>query len=134
MIVHAGVHRADQCDVVSDRAESRDQIGHLDSTLTAWLKLPEAWQHLRAGLRRVVILDLPGKRLASVFPQHRLGIGQIHMARATLHEQRDHRPGPWRMMRTLRGHIKSRPGECRLDGAGQQSFAFSPAPGCPEGL
>ena len=60
-------------------------------------------RHLGAGLGGVVVLDrrrgTAGRRSLR---QLRLGVEQVDVARPALHEQRDHRPRPRRMVRRLR--------------------------------
>src|SRR4030095_10796565 len=61
VVVHAGLHRANDADVVHHSGEVRQQRGEFRARLSALLELPQTWQHLRAGLAGVVVLELARK-------------------------------------------------------------------------
>ena len=80
-------------------------------------------EHLGAGLRRVVVLDVAGERLAVELGRARLGVEQVEVARPALHEQRDHRLRPGRACGGLGLQVEARPLQVRLApaSAGEQA-------------
>ena len=64
-------------------------------------KRPPAREHLRrTRLRKLEVerAEALRQRLAGVAGEHRLGIEGVELARAPMHEQRNHRPGPRAVM------------------------------------
>jgi predicted DNA-binding antitoxin AbrB/MazE fold protein len=78
-------------------------------------------QHLGARLGRVVIDDRAGERLPVVARHAGLGIEQVEMARAALHEHRDHRPRLRLEVRPLRRQIEPALLELRPAGSAEES-------------
>jgi len=122
VIVHAGLCRTDQRDLVGHIAQVRQQLREFHTALTARRKLPRAGEHFRAGLRGIVILNAAWERLA--IPALHLGFGveQIDMAGPTLHEQRNHRPRLWLGMGHLGAQIEALFFKRWLQGRGKQLF------------
>ena len=108
MIVHAGVHGADERDVVGHFAELRQQLAQLHAALAVRRKFPRRAKDLRRSLREVVVFDLAGKLLPIILREHRLRIEEIHLRRPAHHEQRDHRLRLRLKVRRLREQIVAR--------------------------
>ena len=60
MSVRAGVHAANQTDIVNDLSSMRKQFGDLRSTLPMLPKLERASQQFLAGLIHEAECDIPG--------------------------------------------------------------------------
>ena len=91
MVVHSGVHRPDQGDVIRDGSHVGYQLAHFDAALAMLGEFPWGPHHFPAGPRGIVIFHFAGKVLAIVLRQHGFRIEEIHVARAALHEHGNHR-------------------------------------------
>ena len=67
------------------------QLAEIHPALTMPGELPGTGKNLAALLDHVVKVDLTGEILHMVLGQLRLGVTQVHVTRAPLHEHRDHR-------------------------------------------
>ena len=122
VVVDPGVPGPDQADVVGDLPEMRQQGGKLHAALAVASKLPQARKDLGAGLAGVVVLELAGERFAGALRKQGLGIEQVHLARTADHEDRDHRPGPGRVMRRTEAEVMGAGLQFRPDRGGKQAF------------
>ena len=102
--------------------EVRQQLADLGAALAVLLKLPRAGQHLGAGVGGVVVFDLAGEFLAVELVELGLGIEEIDLARAALHEHRDHRLRLRGVRRLLRQQIVMRSLERRLFRRAEQAI------------
>ena len=82
-------------------AEVWQQFGNLGAALTVLGKFPGRSKELLAGPIDEAIDDLAGIFLARVLGQLRLGVQQVHVGGAAVHEHRDHGPSFGRRMRGL---------------------------------
>ena len=92
VIVDVGVHRANQADVVGHLAQVGHQLAQLHAALAMLREFPRAAKQLGAGFGDIVVLDVAREGLQVPLSQLGLGVEQIDMAGAALHEHRDHRP------------------------------------------
>ena len=100
MIGHVGVHRANDAQVVNVRlGRAGEELAHLDAALAVLLERERRAQG-RTGFA-LGAKSRPGKRLAVVLRQHRLGVERIDVRRAAIHEQMDDLFGPRGEMRRL---------------------------------
>gem|GEM_PF-4369768 len=67
------------------------QLAEIHPALTMLGELPGASKKLATLLDHIVEVDLTGEVLQVVLGQLRLGVTQVHVTRAPLHEHRDHR-------------------------------------------
>ena len=84
-----GITRSDQRDIVGVSVQVRDQVRHVHSRLPILAPLAVAAQAERVGLEKLAVnLAEAGRQRLRVEPvQERLGVEQIHLARAAGHEQ-----------------------------------------------
>ena len=103
-------HRIDQADVVGHLRKMGQRVRHPHAGLPMPLKLvlPPHDHTDVGGVAVPDLFDITGKRLAVILPQERLRIEEIHLARATVHEELDHRLRPGREMTVLRLQIIGR--------------------------
>ena len=120
MVIHIGVHRSDQRDVVGDTAETRQQLAQFHSALALRSELEWAGVDLGTRFSRVVVLDLAGEVLHMQLLQFRLGVGHVDMAWPPLHEQGDHRAGLRGVRRLLGDQVELRLLESRFRRGCQQ--------------
>ena len=122
VIVHARLHRADQADVVGDRAELREEFTEFEAALAVAGELPERTQHLGRGLRDVVVFEIvSGEFLAVPLREHRLVVEEIHLRRTAHHEEGDHRLGLGGAGRLLGQEVEDFVAEERLDRRGEEA-------------
>ena len=91
VIVDPRVHRADHDDVIDDSRDVRQEFRYVRAAFSIILKLPRAAENLLTRAADVVVLHLAREVLAVHFRQGRLGVQQVDLAGAALHEKRDHR-------------------------------------------
>ena len=101
MSVEAGVHRAHQADVVDDARDVGQQLGDLRTALTVLLELPRAAHERLAGAIHKTELHVAAVLLAAALRELGLGIGQVHVRGATVHEHGNHGPRLRRELRRL---------------------------------
>ncbi len=111
------VHRTDEGDVIDLPGQVRHRVGNPHAAL-AVLGEVEGAPHQRAGALRILDLarDLAEVRLAVMLVEHRLGVEQIHLTGAAIHEQMNDRFGFRLEMRRAgfeiaRGFLRQVPGE-----------------------
>ncbi len=108
MVGHVGVHRADDAHVVDvPLGRAGEELADLDAALAVLLERERRAQG-RAGLA-LGAEGRPGKRLAVVLRQQRLGIKGVDLRRSTVHEQVDDLLGSRGEMRRLRRQRAKRP-------------------------
>ena len=93
VIVRAAEHGVNERDVVDMLPEVREDLRHQLSTLSVTLELERA-RHQRPGITLPdddVAVDLVVDRLPRVFDEAFLVVEEVHRARTTAHEERDHR-------------------------------------------
>ena len=121
MVVHSGLHRADQADVVGDRAEVRQEFAEFHPALAVTRELPERPQHLGRRLGHVVVFQVARELLPVPLREHRLGVEQVHLRRPAHHEEGDHRLGLGRARRLLGQEVERLVAEQGLDGRGEEA-------------
>ena len=119
-----GVARADQRDVVGVRVQVRHEVRHVHPRLAILAPLAVAAQAERVALEELAVnLAEAGRQRLRVEPvQERLGVEQVHLARAAGHEQENAALGLGREM--------ARPGSQR---AGRRAGRASREPAGPPG-
>ena len=120
VVVHAGVHAADEAKLIGNLAEAGQQFREVHAALSVPVEFPRTGQHLGAGPGCVVVLEFHRDIPAGPLVEHRLGVAQIHLAWPALHEQRDHRLGPRLVGGSLGQEVVGR--ELRLDRLGPQAL------------
>jgi len=105
--VDVGVHRSDDGDVVDDRGEVGQEFRDIGSACTVLAELPRTSHELLAGTIDEAEGDLAGIVLPAAAGQLRLRVEKVNMARATMHEEGDHGPGPGDERGSLRLHVKA---------------------------
>ena len=83
MIVHAGVHGADERDVIRDGTEMGQQLREFHATLAMAAELPDGCHDLATGLCSIVELQVAREALAIAFDQFGFGVKEIDLAGAT---------------------------------------------------
>ena len=106
--VVAGMHRADDADVVDDAGDVGQQFGDFGTALTMFFELEGTGQQLSAGRVGEAECDVALVRLAVVLGELGLGIQQVDVRRAAVHEERDHRLGLWRKVGRLGPQVERR--------------------------
>ena len=106
MSVVPGVHRTQHRHVIHNLGQLRQQFRDFGPALTMFLKHVRTAKQLLAGA-----IDKAEVHVAAIVgstqpAQFRLRIEQIHMRGPTMHEQRDHRRRPGRMMRNAGQQIE----------------------------
>ena len=117
-----GVHRTDEADVVGDPLKMGEQLADLRARLSAGAELPRAPQQPLARPVDEAVGDLAAIFHAVELLKLRLGIGEVHVGRAAMHEQRDHRRGPRLGMRGAGAEVAEGGLERRLGWICQQPF------------
>ena len=104
-----GVHRADEGDVVHHAGEVRHHLRDPRAALAVPGELERA-AHQGAGVLDELDFarDLVEVRLAVVLVERRLGVEQVHLAGAAVHEQMDDRLGLGREVRRARLEVDRR--------------------------
>ncbi len=97
MIDAVSVQRPYHADVVGVFGDVRKKVANLQPRFASRTKPPHRWQQriLRNFPACHHVSKAVGQWLAAVFSQRWLGIKQVHMARATMHEQPDHPLRSW---------------------------------------
>ena len=94
-----GGHRTDECDVVGNGGDVRDQFRKQHARLARRAKLEwRAEQIARSGRRECLDFDAARIRLTVHPGEFGLGIEQIHLAWAAVLKQHYDAFGPWGMM------------------------------------
>ena len=106
MAVVACVHAADEAKVVGNLRSVRQQLAEIHAALAMFFELPRATEKFAAGLIGEAILDAAAVIHAVAALQLRLGVSKVHVARAAVHEQGNHRFGAWREVRLLGLQVK----------------------------
>ena len=106
VIVHAGMHGADERHLIGDATHVGDEVAHLDAALAARFEFPLRSHDLAAGSSGVVILHLAREVFAIKLHELGLRLEHVDMARAALHEQGDHRLCLAKTMRRLRREVE----------------------------
>ena len=89
--VVSGVHAADHAKVIGDAGRVRQQLAEIHPALAVFLEFPRAAEQVAAGFVGEAVMHVAAVLLAVETRQFRLGIGEIHVARAAVHEERNHR-------------------------------------------
>ena len=124
VIVHTGVHAADEAQLISHLAKAGHKFAEVHAGLAVLFELPFAGEHLAAGLRGVVVFNFFRKIASGPFVELGFGIADIHLARAALHEAGNHRLGLRLVMRLLGQQRVRGSGEVRLHRLSQKAFTL----------
>ena len=106
MAIVAGVHTANEAEIVGDLRGVGQQFAEIHAALAVLLELPRAAEELAAGFVSKAVLDVAGVVHAVAALQLGLGVCEVHVARAAVHEEGNHRLGPGRKVRLLGLQIK----------------------------
>ena len=107
MAVVAGVHAADEAEVIGNLRGVRQQLAEVHAALAVFLEFPRAAEEFAAGLVGEAVMDIAAIVHAVTALQLRLGIDEVHMTRAAVHEQRNHCLGLGREVRLLGLQVKA---------------------------
>ena len=122
VVIHARLHRADQADVVGDRAEPRQEFAEFQPALAVAGEFPERTQHLGRSLRDVVVFEIISREFLPVpLREHRLVVEEVHLRRPAHHEEGDHRLGLGRARRLLGQEVVGLVAEQWLHGRGEEA-------------
>ena len=106
MAVVAAVHAANHAEVVGDFRGVRQQLAEVHAALAVLFKFPRAAEELAAGLVGEAVIHAAAVVHAVKTLQLGLGIGEVHVARAAVHEKGNHGLRLGREMRRLGPEIK----------------------------
>lgn len=90
MIIDAGMHGANEANVVGDFSQGGDEFAQFHSGLSVSGEFPGRAEEFRAGLGGIVVLDVSSEGLHVSFCEFGLGIEEVDLAGAPLHEHGDH--------------------------------------------
>ena len=105
--VVAGVHASDHAEIVSNLCGVGQEFAEIHPALAVFLELPRAAEKFAAGLVGKAVMDIAAIVHAVTALQFGLGIGEIHVAWAAVHEQGNHRLGPGHVMRLFGLKVKT---------------------------
>ena len=124
MAVVAGMHASDHAEIVSDLCGVRQEFAEIHPALAVFLELPRAAKEFAAGFVGEAVLNVAAVIHAVATLQLGLGIGEVHVARAAVHEQGNHCLGPGRKVRLLGLQIKPPLGARNILGRAEQFFSL----------
>ena len=118
------MHASDHAEIVSDLCGVRQEFAEIHPALAVFLELPRAAEKFAAGLVGEAVMDIAAIVHAVTALQLGLGIGEVHVARAAVHEQGNHCLGPGRKVRLLGLQIKPPLGARNILGRAEQFFSL----------
>ena len=101
VIVHAGVHRTYESDIIGDRTQMGDKLAEFHPALAVAFPFPRPRPNFRGRFGRVVVLEIACVFFAVSLFDFDLTVEKIDMRWSSLHKHRDHGFGLRGLMRKL---------------------------------